>query len=203
MFDNLTGPIPPAGPDGNAIIKAVRSAFTSYFEEQNPGEAQLTFLGSSPLKLLRFGPDTDRVVTYATLGCSAEPMQDPSAMVVDTTSGPRAELILPIRGGLDEVIRPLGILAASPSIEGLILTDGALIDFGQPLWSQSRFTGFVLTIADIPAVSAEGTKVTIFQPVPATTNEFALARAKGVDELRRVWREQGVDFTDPHRTSAV
>ncbi|MDO5029480.1 MAG: suppressor of fused domain protein [Corynebacterium sp.] len=203
MFDNLTGPIPPAGPDGNAIIKAVRSAFTSYFEEQHPGEAQLTFLGSSPLKLLRFGPDTDRVVTYATLGCSAEAMQDPSAMVVDTTSGPRAELVLPIRGGLDEVVRPLGILAASPSIEGLVLTDGALIDFGQPLWNQSRFTGFVLTTADIPAVSAEGTEVTIFQPVPATTNEFALARAKGVDELQRVWREQGVDFTDPHRTSAV
>lgn len=203
MFDNLTGPIPPVGPDGNAILKAVRAAFTSYFEESNPGEAQLTFLGSAPLKLLRFGPDTDSVVTYATLGCSAEAMQDPSATVVDPNSGPRAELILPIRGGLDEVVRPLGILAASPSIEGLVLTDGALIDFGQPLWNQSRFTGFVLNTADIPAVSAEGTEVTIFQPVPATTNEFALARAKGIDELRRVWQEQGVDFADPHRTSAV
>lgn len=203
MFDNLTGPIPPVGPDSNAIIKAVRAAFTSYFEESNPGAAQLTFLGSSPLKMLRFGPDTDRIVTYATLGCSAEAMQDPSAMVVDTNSGPRAELILPIRGGLDEAIRPLGILAASPSIEGLILTEGALIDFGQPLWDQSRFTGFVLLKAEIPPVAIEETEVTIFQPVPATTNEFALARAKGVDELRRVWETQGVDFTDPHRTSAV
>ena len=124
-------------------------------------------------------------------------------MVVDTNSGPRAELILPIRGGLDEVIRPLGILAASPSIEGLVLTEGALIDFGQPLWDQSRFTGFVLFKAEIPPVAEEETEVTIFQPVPATTNEFALARAKGVDELRRVWETQGVDFTDPHRTSAV
>lgn len=110
---------------------------------------------------------------------------------------------MPIRGGLDKVIRPLGILAASPSIEGLILTEGALIDFGQPLWDQSRFTGFVLLKAEIPPVVVEETEVTIFQPVPATTNEFALARAKGVDELRRVWETQGVDFTDPHRTSAV
>lgn len=203
MFEDLTGPIPPAGPDSNAIITAVREAFTSYFEETSPSEAQLTFLGSAPLKLLRFGPDTDRVVTYATLGCSAEAMQDPSAMVVNTNSGPRAELILPIRGGLDEVIRPLGILAASPSIEGLILTDGALVDFGQPLWSQSRFTGFVLTQAEIPPVTVDDTEVTIFQPIPATTNEFALARAKGIDELRRIWETQGVDFTDPHRTSAV
>lgn len=203
MFDNLTGPIPPAGPDSKAVLAAVRTAFTSYFEQQSPDEAQLTFLGSTPLKLLRFGPDNDGVVTYATLGCSAEPMQDASALVVDPTAGPRAELVLPIRGGLDAVIRPLGILCAAPSIEGLVLTDGALIDFGQLLWDDSRFTGFVLTKSEIPPVAAEGTEVTIFQPIPATTNEFALARAKGVEELRSLWRSHGTDFADPHRTSAV
>lgn len=203
MFDNLTGPIEPAGPDPQAIMKSVRESLCAYFEESSPGEAQLTFLGSTPLKLLRFGPDSDRMVTYATLGCSAEPMQDPSAMVVDPTSGPRAELVIPIRGGLDTIIRPLGILAASPSIEGLVLTDGALIDFGSPLWEHAPFTGFVLTRSEIPPVRADGADVTIFQPIPATTNEFALARAKGSEELLRIWREQGVDFSDPHRTSAV
>nr|WP_120491293.1 suppressor of fused domain protein [Corynebacterium lactis] len=203
MFDNLTGPIQPAGPDPSTVTTSVRDSLCAYFEETDPGEAQLTFLGSTPLKLLRFGPDSDRVVTYATLGCSAEPMQDPSAMVTDPTSGPRAELVIPIRGGLDAVIRPLGILAASPSIEGLVLTDGALIDFGQPLWEHSSFTGFVLTLSEIPTLEVEGAQVTFFKPIPATPNEFALARAKGVDELRRGWSERGIDTADPHRASAV
>ncbi len=226
-----------------AIIDTVRAHLCGYFEESAPGEAKLTFLGADPLTVLRFGPDRDGTVTYATLGCSRSPMQDPSAMVTDPDDGPRAELVLPIIGGLDAVTRPLAMLAASPSIEGLVLQDGALLDFGQPLWPDARFTGFVLVDADVPDVSVGGNggeiggagkdgdgtdadmnvfdtplamgigapagndarpaTVAILQPVPATPNEFALARAKGVAELRTQWREKGTVLADPHRASAV
>ena len=131
----------------NAIIDAVRAQLRGYFEESAPGEAKLTFLGAEPLSVLRFGPDADRTVTYATLGCSRSPMQDPSALVADPNSGPRAELVLPIIGGLDAVTRPLAMLAASPSVEGLVLQDGALLDFGSPLWPDA-----------LPAVSRSRTK---------------------------------------------
>lgn len=221
-----------------AIIDAVRAHLCGYFEESAPGEAKLTFLGADPLTVLRFGPDRDGTVTYATLGCSRSPMQDPSAMVTDPDDGPRAELVLPIIGGLDAVTRPLAMLAASPSIEGLVLQDGALLDFGQPLWPDARFTGFVLVDADAPDVTVGGNggdaggetgganmnvfdtplamgigapagndarpaTVAILQPVPATPNEFALARAKGVAELRTQWREKGTVLADPHRASVV
>ena len=196
-----------------AIIDAVRAHLCGYFEESAPGEAKLTFLGADPLTVLRFGPDRDGTVTYATLGCSRSPMQDPSAMVTDPDDGPRAELVLPIIGGLDAVTRPLAMLAASPSIEGLVLQDGALLDFGQPLWPDARFTGFVLVDADVPDVTvrrnggeaddARPATVAILQPVPATPNEFALARAKGVAELRTQWREKGTVLADPHRASVV
>lgn len=191
-----------------AIIDAVRAQLCGYFEESEPGEAKLTFLGADPLTVLRFGPDRERTVTYATLGCSRSPMQDPSAMVTDPDAGPRAELVLPIIGGLDAVTRPLAMLAASPSVEGLVLQDGALLDFGQPLWPDARFTGFVLVDADVPDVtvpggSGEPVLVSMLQPVPATPNEFALARAKGTAELRARWRDRGTVLADPHRASAV
>lgn len=226
-----------------AIIDAVRAHLCGYFEESAPGEAKLTFLGADPLTVLRFGPDRDGTVTYATLGCSRSPMQEPSAMVTDPDDGPRAELVLPIIGGLDAVTRPLAMLAASPSVEGLVLQDGALLDFGQPLWPDARFTGFVLVDADVPDVTVGGNggetgdtgkdrdgtdpdmdvfgtplamgigapaaddarpaTVSILQPVPATPNEFALARAKGVAELRTQWREKGTVLADPHRASVV
>ena len=203
MFEDFSNTIGNPGPDSSAILAAVRTNYCSYFEQQNPDEAQLTFLGSSPMKLLRFGPDRDRVVTYATLGCSAEPMQDGSAAVIDPTSGPRAELVLPIKGGLDAAIRPLAMLAAAPSVEGLVFAPDALIDFAQPLWKDAAFTGFVLSESEIGEVAVEGTVVKLFQPIPATPNEFALARAKGTPELLRLWFEQGADFSDPYRASVV
>lgn len=192
------------------IVDAVRAQFCGYFEESDPPEAQLKFLGADSLTLLRFGPDTDGTVTYATLGCSANPMHDPSELMPDPSSGPRVELVLPVIGGLDAVTRPLAMLAASPTVEGLVLQEGALLDFGSPLWPDARFTGFVLADAEVPDVTVEpaapgGAPVTvgILRPVPATPNEFALARAKGSAELRALWESQGTVLADPHRSSVV
>lgn len=208
----------------SAITAAVRAQLSGYFEESDPGQARLTFLGADAVTLLRFGPDPDGTVTYATLGCSTSPMQDPTAPIADPDSGPRAELVLPVIGGLDAVTRPLAMLAASPSIEGLILQEGALLDFGSPLWPDARFTGFVIVDSDVPDVTvgagetgetgagdpANGSAggpgpvtVAMLRPVPATPNEFALARAKGVAELLALWRERGSALSDPHRSSVV
>ncbi|MBV7295038.1 suppressor of fused domain protein [Corynebacterium sp. TAE3-ERU12] len=195
----------------SVITDTVRSHLCGYFEQSNPDTAQLTFLGADALTLLRFGPDTDSVVTYATLGCSANPMHDPADFMPDPHSGPRAELILPLRGGLDEAIRPLAMLAASPSVEGLVLQPGALLDFAAPLWTDSRFTGFVLADADIPnvpishldGVDASAEEVQILHAIPASGNEFALARAKGAAGLHQAWQAQGADVSDPHRASVV
>ncbi|WP_448851223.1 suppressor of fused domain protein [Corynebacterium sp. 335C] len=187
----------------NAVTEAVGRHLRGYFEESDPAAAKLTFLGADALTILRFGPDADRVVAYATLGCSAAPMQDPSDFAPDPEEGPRAELVLPVRGGLDAVLRPLAMLAAAPSIEGLILQPGALLDFNAPLWDGARFTAFMLLDSPVPDVEAAGRQVSILQPAPITPNEIALARAKGAAELQRVWQQQGVDVSDPHRTSAV
>ncbi|MEJ5919415.1 MULTISPECIES: suppressor of fused domain protein [unclassified Corynebacterium] len=188
----------------NAIVTAVREQLCGFYEDSDPAEAQLTFLGATPMTLLRFGPDSEGVVTYASLGCSAEPMADPNDMTPDFTTGPRAEIIVEMNNGLDEIIRPLAMLAASPSIEGLVLQEDALLDFNSPLWAGSRFTGFVLIHADVPDVTAPGGEtVTMLQAVPATANEFALARAKGVPELRQTWESHGTVFADPHRVSVV
>lgn len=210
MFDDLSNPgsIGDNPNIGSTVVKAVKTQLTGFFEQQSPDEAQLTFLGATPLKLLRFGPDPDGIVTYATLGCSSEPMQDPALVAPDPLQGPRAELILPVRGGLDDVIRPLAMLAAAPTIEGLVLQEGALLDFASPLWKDSRFTGFIVHSSEVPdvevSVGATDTAVVkLLQPVPATPNELALARARGVAELDRLWEEQGADLTDPHRVSVA
>ncbi|WP_075691569.1 suppressor of fused domain protein [Corynebacterium sphenisci] len=193
------------------ILDAVRRRLCGYFEESDPASATLTFLGAGALTILRFGPDTAGVVTYATVGCSAEPMSDPADFAPDPVAGPRAELLLPVHGGLDAVTRPLAMLAAAPTVEGLVLRPGALLDFTAPLWPEARFTGFVLLDAEVPEVDpahlpgapAGAEPVRFLQAVPATANELALARAKGAAALVEAWRAQGADPGDPHRAPAV
>ena len=187
----------------NAVTNAVARHLRGYFEQTDPAAAKLTFLGADSLTVLRFGPDANRTVTYATVGCSASPMQDPADFAPDPEEGPRAELVLPVRGGLDAVLRPLAMLAAAPAIEGLILQPGALLDFNSPLWEGARFTAFLLVDSPVPDVDAAGRAVSLLQPVPITPNELALARAKGAAALREAWRTQGADLADPHRVSAV
>lgn len=190
------------------ITQLVSDHLRGFFEEAEPATAKLTFLGADPLTLLRFGPDGERVVSYATVGCSVAPMRDPSDFTPDPTAGPRAELVWPVRGGLDAVTRPLAMIAAAPAVEGLILQPGALLDFTSPLWEGARFTACVLLDAEVPDCPVPGQGldddvVKLLQPVPVTPNEIALARAKGVAELQAKWAEQGADLADPHRSPVV
>lgn len=101
-----------------ALVEArLRSAFG-----EPDARAAVTFLGTDRIEVLRFTEGD--LVRYATLGMSAHPMTDPTAVVADPVRGPRAELVLTVRAGLaptDKVLRPLAVLAASPVVEGLVV----------------------------------------------------------------------------------
>jgi hypothetical protein len=191
----------PAGgsTDPSTVLATVRDHLVSHLGP-DPQEASVTFLGAAPIRILRFVEVETGLVRYATLGCSAEPMGDPSALVPDPTA-PRAELSLVLRGGVDGIVRALAVLAAAPAVEGLVLTGGALIDLGEPLWPGATFTAVVLRDPEIPDVElgGESAPVRVFRAVPVTHTEAAWVRLKGAAELEEAWAEAGIDVTDPDR----
>ncbi|MBS7547087.1 suppressor of fused domain protein [Dietzia massiliensis] len=181
------------------------AAVRAHLEERygpEPQEASVTFLGAAPIRILRFVDVETGVVRYVSLGCSAEPMGDPSALVPDPAA-PRAELSLVLRGGVDGVVRALAVLAAAPAVEGLVLSEGALIDLGEPLWPGAAFTAVVLRAPEIPDVDLPGdaAPVRVFRAVPVTHTEAAWVRMKGAAELEEAWAEAGIDVTDPARSA--
>ena len=193
----MTGP--GASPAPAAVLDAVRARYVSAYGSE-PQEASVTFLGAAPIRVLRF-VDRDRgLVRYLTLGCSAEPMGDPGALVPDPAA-PRAELCVTLRGGVDGLVRALAVLAAAPAVEGLVLAEGALVDLGEPLWPGAAFTAVVLRAPELPDVEVTGgaAPVRILRAVPVTHTEAAWVRLKGAAELEEAWREAGVDVSDPAR----
>ncbi|WP_405938698.1 suppressor of fused domain protein [Streptomyces sp. NBC_00726] len=169
--------------------------------------AAVTFLGTDRIEVLRF-IDGD-LVRYATLGMSAQPMSDPTAVVADPLKGPRAELILSVRGGLadtDQVLRKLAVLAASPQVEGLVVAPGASLDVGEPLWPGAPFTSVLVAesgglVEDLDL--DEPLEPVRFLPLlPMTQNEAAWKRVRGAQELQEKWLSQGTDLRDPLRRSA-
>ncbi|MBB1025970.1 suppressor of fused domain protein, partial [Dietzia sp. DQ12-76] len=101
--------LPGAGSDPPAVLAAVREHLVTHLGPE-PQEASVTFLGAAPIRVLRFVDLESGLVRYVSLGCSADPMGDPSALVPDPAA-PRAELCLVLRGGVDGVVRALAVLA--------------------------------------------------------------------------------------------
>ncbi|MET9933473.1 suppressor of fused domain protein, partial [Streptomyces sp. NPDC006324] len=140
--------------------------------------AAVTFLGTDRIEVLRF-VDGD-LVRYATLGMSARPMADPTAVLADPVRGPRAELVLTVRAGLadtDKVLRPLAVLAATPQVEGVVVAPGASLDVGEPLWPGAPF-GSVLVAEPgglVEDLELDGAMDPVrFLPLlPMTSNEAA------------------------------
>ncbi|MFH8338543.1 suppressor of fused domain protein [Streptomyces sp. AM6-12] len=168
--------------------------------------AAVTFLGTDRIEVLRFTEGD--VVRYATLGMSAHPMSDPTALVADPLRGPRAELVLSVRAGLadtDKVLRPLAVLAASPQVEGLIVTPGAALDVGDPLWPGAPFTSVLVgegggLVEDLEL--DEPLEPVRFLPLlPMTPNEAAFKRVQGAQALQERWLAHGTDLRDPVRRS--
>jgi Suppressor of fused protein (SUFU) len=168
--------------------------------------AAVTFLGTDRIEVLRF--QEGDVVRYATLGMSARPMSDPTAMLADPVKGPRAELVLSVRAGLadtDKVLRPLAALAASPQVEGVIVTPGASLDVGDPLWPGAPFTSVLVgepggLVEDLE-LDDPMEPVRFLPLLPMTPNEAAWKRVHGAQALQERWLAGGTDLREPlHRS---
>jgi hypothetical protein len=167
--------------------------------------AAVTFLGTDRIEVLRF-LDGD-VVRYATLGMSAQPMTDPTAVVADPLRGPRAELVLSVRhgrAGTDKVLRPLAVLAASPQVEGLVVAPGASLDTGEPLWPGASFTSVLVAesggLVEDLELDAPLDPVRFLPLLPMTPNEAAWKRVHGAVALEERWLANGTDLRDPLRS---
>ncbi|WP_066905289.1 suppressor of fused domain protein [Millisia brevis] len=186
------------------IVDRVRAHLTETFDVGAPASASVTFLGVEPIEIARFPADSDAIVRYATIGCSRHPMGDPTEMVVDPVAGPRAEVILAVRGGLASgggVVRTLATFAAAPAVEGVVLRPDLLLDAGEPLWDGAPFTAVVLraeAARDLP-LDPPAEPVRFLRAVPITATEAAWLRLRGVDALVEAWTEAGIDLTDPTR----
>lgn len=191
----------PGRPD--AVLTAVEARLISTFGEPD-GRASVTFLGTDRIEVLRF-PQADGLYRYATLGMSAAPMADPTSVVADPVGGPRAELLVTLRGGRDELLRPLATMAAAPQVEGLVVAPGASLDLGDPLWPGAPFTGFLVAesggLVEDLELPEPADPVRFLPLLPMTPNEAAFKRVHGAAELQERWLRHGTDLRDPSRKS--
>jgi hypothetical protein len=191
------------------VLAEVRAHLREHFARAGiiaePDAASVTFLGTERIEVLRFGPDDDGVIHYVSLGCSRHPMFDPTEMVTDALHGPRAEVVVALRGpSPNGLARSVAILAAAPAVEGLMLEPDALVDLQTPLWDSTSFTAFLLGRSDIDDVllPAPRPPVRVLSAIPITGNEAAWVRLKGADAMRQAWEQDGVDVLDPSRSAA-
>jgi hypothetical protein len=189
----------------DAVLTLVEAHLLSVFG-QDSGRAGVSFLGSEPVDVLRFGPDPDGLVRYATLGMSRSPMADPGADLV-AAHGPRAELVLTVRDRHDSVLRRLAVLASSPAVEGVVVGAGAGLDVGEPLWDGAPFTAVLVgepggLVPDLVFDEAED-PVRFLPVLPMTPGEAAWKRVHGSAALEELWLAQGADLRDPLRPQAL
>jgi hypothetical protein len=180
----------------SAPLAGVDAALSRHFA-QRPVRASVSFVGVAPLEVLRFEPIPGERA-YVSLGMSRDPMHDPASAVLDD-SGPRAELMLHIRDAVDQhsaVWRQLAVLAAAPTVEGVVYADGVSVDTEQPLVAGSLCPGGVIVESPIAPIESSGATVAILQVLPASANELAWARVRGSGALRARWAEQETDLLD-------
>jgi Suppressor of fused protein (SUFU) len=192
----------------------VRAHLSAHFSETGldaePDAASVTFLGAEPIEVLRFHPGPDGVVHYVSLGCSRHPMTDPTAVIADPQRGPRAEVVLRLRkpGLITRLAHSLAIVAATPAVDGVVLTEDALIDLGSPLWDtrsgSAPFTAMLLGRSGIPDLPLDPPQdpVRFLSATPITATEAAWVRLRGADAMRDAWQSDGVDVLDPNRPAA-
>jgi suppressor of fused protein SUFU len=185
------------------VLPLVEARLSTTFGE--PGaRAAVTFLGTDRIEVLRF--QEGDIVRYATLGMSARPMSDPTAMLADPVEGPRAELVLSVRAGVadtDKVLRPLAVLGASPQVEGVVVTSGASLDVGEPLWPGAPFTSVLVgepggLVEDLE-LDEPMDPVRFLPLLPMTPNEAAWKRVHGAQALMERWLANGTDLRNPAR----
>jgi hypothetical protein len=161
-----------------------------------PARASITFVGVEPIEILRF--DIGAECVHVSLGMCRQPMTGADAMTL-SASGPRAELSIRSRGGERELWRRLAILAAAPTVEGVVYRDGMTVDLGEPLISGSRCTGVVVGASTLEPVTVADVEVQILQLDPVTATELAWSRVHGTEALRERWAGQQIDLLDLQR----
>jgi hypothetical protein len=169
------------------------------------GRASVTFLGTEQIDVLRFTTLAGDLTRYATVGMARYPMTDPTAAVIDG-SGPRAELLLSLATPRDEVFRALAVLAAAPVVEGLVITPGASLALGEPLWPGSGFQDLLVAEPGglVPDLELDSqTRVGFFPVLPMTAAEAAWKRVHGATALRERWLSQRTDLRDPLRPAVA
>jgi hypothetical protein len=194
------------------VLAAVRAHLRDHFSNigvsADPVEASVTFLGTDRIDVARYAPSgspEDVAVQYVSIGCSRLPMVDPAEFIADSVRGPRAEVVVALRGSAPVgLARSVAVVAAAPAVEGLILEPGALVDLEMPLWQGSPFTAFLLGRSDIDDVTLGEplSPVAFLSAVPITATEAAWVRLKGADAMREAWVQDGVDTADPRRRAA-
>jgi hypothetical protein len=201
----------------NQTLARVRAHLSAHFLQAGldaePDAASVTFLGAEPIEVLRFRhghSDSAGLVHYVSLGCSRHPMIDPADIVADPQRGPRAEVVFQLRnpGPVTRLAHSLAIVAATPAVDGVVLTEDALIDLGSPLWDNrsgpAPFTAILLGRSDIPDLALDPPRepVRFLSATPITATEAAWVRLRGADAMRDAWRSDGVDVLDPNRPAA-
>jgi hypothetical protein len=191
------------------VLAEVRARLDEHFAAAGitaePVSASVTFLGAESIDVLRYGPDGGGVHRYVSLGCSRHPMIEPTEVLADPTTGPRAEVVVALRGPTPTgLARSIAVVAAAPAVEGLVLTADALVDLETPLWDRTPFTAVLLGASDIGDVqlAAPLEPVTVLSATPITATEAAWVRLKGAEAMREAWRVDGVDVLDPARPAA-
>jgi hypothetical protein len=191
------------------VLPLVEARLRSALGEPD-ARAGVTFLGTDRIEVLRFRDEDQEgpLVRYATLGMSAHPMTNPTALVADPVKGPRAELVLSVRQGradTDKALRPLAVLAASPQVEGVVVAPGASLDLGEPLWPGAGFTSVLVAepggLVEDLELDEPLDPVRFLPLLPMTPNEAAYKRVHGAQALRERWLTHGTDLRDPVRRS--
>jgi hypothetical protein len=191
----------------DAVRDHLREHFAGAGIDAEPDAASVTFLGVERIEVLRFGPDSDGIAHYVSLGCSRHPMTDPAAGATDPVGGPRAEVMMSLRATAPTpgLARSLAVVAATPAVEGVVLVPDALIDLSGPIWDSAPFTAVLLgqsSIVDLPLPQPLD-PVEFLSVVPMTATEAAWVRLKGAEAMRQAWTDDGVDVQDPRRRASA
>lgn len=189
-----------------SLTAHLRGHFRRTGVDAEPDSASVTFLGVERMDVLRFGPDSDGVYHHVSLGCSRHPMSGPAVAAVDPVRGPRAEVVLSLRGGAPSpgLVRSVAVVAATPAVDAVVLTADLLVDLGAPLWQGAPFTAVLLGESGIAEAAMEPPRdpVRFLAAVPITATEAAWVRLKGAAALRAAWADDGVDILDPRRPAS-
>jgi Suppressor of fused protein (SUFU) len=184
------------------ILGAVERFLCDHFG-QLPKRASVSFVGVDPIEVLRFEPIPGELA-YLTLGMSGRPMTS-AVEVMLSSDGPRAELMLHVRDAGQEYAdawRQLAVLAAAPTVEGVVYRTDMTVDLGAPMAARSRCSGGVLDLSPVGPIATPAGEVEVLQLVPATQAELAWCRVRGAAALRERWIGQHVDLLDLGRRAA-